>query len=205
MAAFPILKSRCCWRVGNGHSVQILGDKWISNYPTNAPLHLVKDEVREVTVAELIDQDLHAWRFEIIMDMFEKEDAESICRIKLSRRHVVDIMIWLHQKKGMFTVKSTYKLAREVLRGGRVAESSKGCTGKGIWSTLWKFRIPNKIKVFGWRACNDILLTKLYLLKRRIIDNVMCPICLRFPESVVHTLWECDAARDVWAGSLKIL
>ena len=33
----------------------------------------------------------------------------------------------------------------------------------------------------------------------------MCPICMRFPESVIHALWECEAAKDVWAGSLKIL
>ena len=45
VVAFPILKSRCCWKVRNGHSIRILGDKWILNYPTNAPLHLVKDEV----------------------------------------------------------------------------------------------------------------------------------------------------------------
>ena len=67
------MKAGCCWRVGNGHSIQILGDKWIPNYPTNAPLNLVEDEVREATVAELIDQDLHAWRADFIMDMFEKK------------------------------------------------------------------------------------------------------------------------------------
>ena len=84
MAAFPILKFGCCWRVGNGHSIGILGDKWIPNYPINAPLNLVEDEVREATVAALIDQDLHAWRADFIMDMFEREDAEAICRIQLS-------------------------------------------------------------------------------------------------------------------------
>ena len=70
---------------------------------------------------------------------------------------------------------------------------------------LWKLRIPNKIKVFGWRACNEILPTKLNLSKRRVIKDVMCPICLRFSESVVHALWECYEARDVWVGSLKFL
>ena len=84
VAALPILKSGCCWRVGTGHSIQVIGDKWILNYPTNAPMLLVKDEVREVTVAELIDQDLHAWRSKFIMDMIEKEDVEAICRIQLS-------------------------------------------------------------------------------------------------------------------------
>ena len=114
-------------------------------------------------------------------------------------------MIWMHQKKRMFTIKSTHKVAREVLRGRRVAESSRGCIRKRIWFSLWKLRIPNKIKVFKWRACNEILPTKLNLSKRRVIDDAMCPICLRFPESVVHAFWECDVARDVWVGSLKIL
>ena len=28
---------------------------------------------------------------------------------------------------------------------------------------------------------------------------------MRFPESAIHALWECEVAKDVWAGSLKIL
>ena len=153
----------------------------------------------------LIDQDLHAWRADFIMDMFEKEDAEAICRIQLSRRHVEDCIIRMHQRKGIFTIKSTYKVARAVLSEGRVAESSQGCVGKEVWPAIWKLRIPNKIKVFGWRACNEILPTRLNLSKRKIIVDVMCLICLRFSELVVHALWDCGAARDVWAGSLKIL
>ena len=93
MATLPILKSGCCWRVRSSHSIQVIGDKWIPNYPTNAPMLLVKDEVKEVTVAELIDQDLHAWRSEFITDMFKQEDAEAICRIQLSRRYVEDLII----------------------------------------------------------------------------------------------------------------
>ena len=81
VAALPILKLGCCWRVGNGLSIWVSGDKWIPNYPTNAPLLPIKDEVQEVTVFELIDHELHAWRSEFIMDMFEQEDAKAICRI----------------------------------------------------------------------------------------------------------------------------
>ena len=86
-----------------------------------------------------------------------------------------------------------------------MAERSKGCVGKRVWAALWKLRIPNKIKVFGWRACNEISPTKMNLAKRRIIEEAACPICTRFPKSAVHVLWECDAAQDVWARSLKLL
>ena len=85
VAALPILKLGCCWRVGNCLSIQVLGDKWILNYPTNAPLFPLREEVREVVVADLIDLELHAWRSEFILDMFEQSDAEAICRIQLSR------------------------------------------------------------------------------------------------------------------------
>ena len=88
---------------------------------------------------------------------------------------------------------------------GNVAESSWGYVGKDVWPAIWKLRIPNKIKVFGWKAFNEILPTRLNLSKRKIIADAMCPICLRFPESVVHALWDCGVARDEWVGSLKIL
>ena len=84
-----------------------------------------------MVVAELIDPELHVWRSEFILDMFEQVDAEAICRIHLSRQDV-DILIWLHHKKGLFTVKFAYKVAREVLHGGNLAESSRGCVGKEV-------------------------------------------------------------------------
>ena len=33
----------------------------------------------------------------------------------------------------------------------------------------------------------------------------MCPICTRFSELAIHGFWECEVAKDVWSGSLKIL
>ena len=61
--------------------------------------------------------------------------------------------------------------------------------------------VPNKIKVFGWRACHEILPTHVSLARRRIISDSMCHCCISLPKSIVHTIWECGAAQDVWAGS----
>ena len=62
-------------------------------------------------------------------------------------------------------------------------------------------KVPNKIKIFGWRACHGILPTRLNLAKRNIIAETFCPICLQSPENEVHVIWECPVAQDVWAGS----
>ncbi|XP_075667056.1 uncharacterized protein LOC142636661 [Castanea sativa] len=70
---------------------------------------------------------------------------------------------------------------------------------------LVELKIPSKMKVFGWRACHDILPTRLNLTKQRIISENACLICCRSPESTIHALWECAATWDVWAGSVKLL
>jgi len=59
MDAMPILKSGCCWRVGNGDEIQIKKDKWIPNYPYNMVLYPVSEDVEESLVADLIDSELH--------------------------------------------------------------------------------------------------------------------------------------------------
>ena len=43
------------------------------------------------------------------------------------------------------------------------------------------------------------------LANQRIITDAVYPICTRFPETVMHVLWDCAAAQDVWAGSVKSL
>ena len=70
-----------------------LGDKWIPNYPSNSIIHSAKEDLRDALVSELINQELHLWRSDFIMEVFEKEDVEAICRIPLSRRYVEDSIV----------------------------------------------------------------------------------------------------------------
>ena len=116
VAALPILKSGCCWRVGNGESIEATMDKWIPNYPSNKILHPMHGMEEGWRVSDLIDWDIHGWKRDIIMAHFNREEAETICRIPLSQRVVKDSVIWLHNKKGEYLVRSRYHLARQVLK-----------------------------------------------------------------------------------------
>ncbi|XP_023921139.2 uncharacterized protein LOC112032606 [Quercus suber] len=80
--------------------------------------------------------------------------------------------------------------------------SSNGQNRGLLWPRLWKLRLPNKIKLFGWRACHNILPTKDNLVRRRIIEDSVCELCNQGSESGLHVLWECEVAKDVWAGSM---
>ena len=73
------------------------------------------------------------------------------------------------------------------------------------WDEIWKLRLPNKIKVFGWRACHEILPTSRNLTRKRIINDNKCSICTRETESTIHSLWDCVAVQDNWVGSVRKL
>ena len=84
LAAMPILKSGCCWRVGDGLNIRGAEDKWIPNHPTNKILFPTVMEDENWCVADLIDQDLYWWNRDLIYAKFHKVDADAICKIPLS-------------------------------------------------------------------------------------------------------------------------
>jgi len=63
---------------------------------------------------------------------------------------------------------------------------------------VWSMDVSNPVKMFIWRACHNVLPTRLNLLKRKIIDDVTCPCYGRDEETIVNALWNCPAAQDVW-------
>ena len=90
--------------------------------------------------------------------VFNKDDAEGIYRIPLSRRCAPDVMTWLYNKNGRYSVKLGYHIARILLKeSSHEGEGSIPRPSSNVWARLWKLHIPNKIKVFGWRACHNIL------------------------------------------------
>ena len=91
-------------------------------------------------------------------------------------------------------------VARRLSKEKDWVECSKGAVGGGVWKTLWKLKVPNKIKVFGWRACCNILPTRVNLSKKQIIEDNRCEACKIEPETSVHTLWNCGVVQDIWAG-----
>ena len=62
--------------------------------------------------------------------------------------------------------------------------------------------MPNKIKVFGWRACHNILPTRDNLVRRKILEDDGRILCSRMAETGIHALWECVGVKDVWSSSM---
>ncbi|XP_042944554.1 uncharacterized protein LOC122278431 [Carya illinoinensis] len=72
-------------------------------------------------------------------------------------------------------------------------------------SKLWKFKVPKAGKTFIWRASLEALPTKLNLFKRKMVDSSKCILCSTEPEFVIHALWSCKSAQDVWSSCSRRL
>ena len=205
MAAQPILQ-KGCWRVEDGSSIRVTKDMWSLNHPTNMVIHPPLEEEWEWRVFGIIDWRFKEWDWELIETKFHREDAEAILCMSLSRRHASDLLIWLHTKNREYCVRSGYHVARELSRQeSNKGESSRADKGGLVWRHLWKLHIPNKIKDFGWRACQNALPTRENLAQCKVVEDGCCQVCRLDSDSVAHVLRQCGVAQDIWAGSLRKL
>lgn len=73
------------------------------------------------------------------------------------------------------------------------------------WNSIWSLAAPASVSHFIWHACHSILPTRKNQLKRKGIDMDQCPVCSNTSETIIHTLWECLGASDVWGEALSPL
>lgn len=156
------------------------------------------------SVSELIDQDTKWWNINILENLFLKEEIQLILSLPISTANQGDKQIWRGTKNGLFSVKSAYFLQKEMEQRG-VAETSFRRGVSKVWQEIWKLRLPNVEKNFLWRACHEILPTRVNLHRRKIVEDALWPQWGSEAESVIHALWQCPAAVDVWSVGGKKL
>ncbi|KAF5454830.1 hypothetical protein F2P56_024466 [Juglans regia] len=140
----------------------------------------------------------------MIHALFTKEDAKLINEIPLSPYPKPDRLIWRCTTLGEFSARSAYHLLAE-LDIQQLGKSSNQSNPHDPWTKLWNLRIPNTAKTFLWKACLNALPTRANLLKRKTLEEPVCPICIQQPETIEHILWDCPSTRDVWSHSTRKL
>jgi hypothetical protein len=55
-----------------------------------------------------------------------------------------------------------------------------------------------------WKACHILLSTKENLFKRIVVQNKLCPCCGKEEKSILHALWGCPSAQDVWGYTVGV-
>jgi len=115
-ATQDLVKFGLKWRIDNGDSVRVWGDKWLptpSTYKVSSPRLFLHPDTR---VGELINKEEACWNSEVVDNLFLPHEAEVIKGIPISTRLPDDKQIWAFDPKGLFSVKSAYWGALELSR-----------------------------------------------------------------------------------------
>lgn len=188
------------WRIQNGNSVKVWGDKWLPRpwtFQVSSPYSLsINTKVSDLMTSSGI------WNYDLIRAAFLPHDAEAILSIPITNGRGSDTTIWHYRKDGNYSVRSGYRLA---IDSNRVrATAGEGCSHmvetsrSNLWSQLWRLKVANKIKIFLWRACHNFLPCAANLLRRKIGNGAQCVRCGCPEETTIHALWNCKAARQAW-------
>ncbi|CAM8966313.1 unnamed protein product [Rhodiola kirilowii] len=116
----------------------------------------------------------------------------------MEQRHTVYLVMRTDlQTDGNFSTNSLMKAAMAIRK------NKKG------WDQLpfqlWSGLAPPKVEMFIWRVYEGGLLTKLALLRRRVLrkeEDLMCVLCEKEQESADHLLIHCEWSWKLWTTSI---
>nr|XP_023892943.1 uncharacterized protein LOC112004933 [Quercus suber] len=182
------------WAV-NSH----LGDKWLITPSTYKVIFPPRNFNDFPMVFSLIDQETKWWKTSVVSALFLPFESDTILKIPLSQNFPEDSLIWIGNKRGVFTIKSAYHIAANLLDDSDFGECSSGDPNAYLWKSLWKLKLPGKIKIFSWIACVDGLPVYVRMVERGIKADFDCPVCGEKLECLLHALVSCDFALSVWS------
>lgn len=89
---------------------------------------------------------------------FWEVDVEQILKIQLHVFALEDIRVWHFSESGFYSVHSSYFPTRNLIAKAeqdRIGSSSSVPRKNLNW--IWNLQVPNKMKVFLWRALSNAL------------------------------------------------
>jgi hypothetical protein len=203
LKGLDLLKHGIIWRIGTGEAVDVYRDPWIPRGTTRRPR--TYDELDEsIKVCDLINQEDTSWDEDLVRFLFDEEDAKEILAIPLCSE-MEDWIAWHYDKKGVFSVKSAYRLGvslRDAKADADASTSEAPGRRNTVWSKIWSLKLPGKVKIFSWRLCQNSLPTRMNIKRKKVELDTRCPMCNRMDEDGGHLFLKCKKVKPIWRSLL---
>ncbi|XP_024033517.1 uncharacterized protein LOC112095650 [Citrus clementina] len=192
LAAQPAIRQGSRIQIGGGQQTSIGSAPWLPDNDSDFTTSNLPASISSATVDSLMVPNQRRWDFDAVDDIFNTRDRDLIRRIPLSSRVDKDNWFWLPDSKGLYSVRSCYKML----------DTLHPPPSSSAWRKLWLLPIPAKVKNFLWRALTNVLPTADNLLQRRVEVQASCPICHTSSETVFHVLVTYPFAKACWISSV---
>ncbi|GJX70310.1 reverse transcriptase [Tanacetum coccineum] len=187
-----LVRKGCKWNIGNGHSVNVWEDYWLEDHRS---LGHKPDNCEVIYVRDLLNVDGDDWNRELLISLFPNNVVNKITSCFVNHLRP-DTLYWLNSPDGHFSSKVAYFLALDSADGIEQHTTQERIK---LWRALWKANVPNKIKLFVWRALHNYLPSLENMQIRGLtLTSLTCTLSGEFGEDVMHILYRCSMAKEVW-------
>ena len=192
-----LLKENMGWVVGNGSSIRIWDDAWLSLTSKLRPTGPSTEASINITVADLFQDNSRDWDDGKIRSLLPQWEVV-IKSIKPSRSGAADKQIWLSTPNGEYTTKSGYHTAINMRTEDLEVNEEEPALNwfKGVWN----LHISPKIKMFLWKLFQKAIPVGEILVERHITTDGRCKRCGTL-ESIDHLFLQCPFARKIWRAA----
>ena len=100
----------------------------------------------------------------------------------------------MHDTRGNYTVKSGHHRAMDLWR------KEQGLTvaiSRDQWRYVWTASVPDKVKIWHWRAFQDVVPFLSRLVTKGVDCSVVCPMCEEANETLGHFVKGCPLLQSV--------
>ncbi|KAL4273917.1 hypothetical protein GQ457_13G010390 [Hibiscus cannabinus] len=199
-SARGLLEHGLGWRVGDGQSIDIWSEAWITGTSSGRVESSVTNG-QFFRVVDLIETSTHTWNEDLIRSIFSNQEALNILRIPLPHRSIPDFRIWRGDRSGLYSVRSGYRwlISSELDVSWDLNDVQDEWLSR-FFKSLWSLDLTPKIRISVWRLIQNYCPTFSNLHIRRINTNLHRLLCGSAPETNVHLLRDCSFVNGVCAG-----
>ncbi|XP_074266286.1 uncharacterized protein LOC141588759 [Silene latifolia] len=184
--------------IGGGENTSVWLDPWIPGTETRRVISPRREADVNMKVGELMVQGERRWDRGMIESLFLPFEAERILQVRLSEEVREDDWCWEHEKDGVYSVRSGYRLLAGSSSGE--GEQSDSMAARWIWKAIWKIPVLPRIKAFMWQLCNEALPTRANIAARMGQVDTACPRCQSNVETCLHVVRDCGWGDGIWEG-----
>ncbi|CAN1787613.1 Putative ribonuclease H protein At1g65750 [Linum perenne] len=159
----------CQHSIRNGKNTAFWTANWLDSGLTlaNHATRALSDSELQSSVSDMCDA-AGLWNWELLNSCLPPSIINHVAGMEPPNPNgEEDELIWGPDPKGQFSIKSAYD----------ILASCRSEPRQNLWSSIWKWQGPSRVKHFLWLAAHDRLLTNAERHRRHMTNDDKCHIC----------------------------